>query len=208
MIIKAIKVSSCGGEFTLISDDNEKYTVSLADAKRLGFENGIDEELPILIDDEERLIFMSQKLKAVKYCTYLLGFSDKSESALKRKLREKQYTAEVIDAALEILADGGITNDGMLCLRKLVSLASTKLYGPVRLKGALFEKGFDSETIKYAFEEADIDFEHNLSLLIEKLASQQNIDFSDRASVEKFKAKLARYGYSFNQISSVLKDFD
>lgn len=207
MIILKSYNSKGGSEVTLECELKEKYTITLADAKRLGLAELTEEDFPIEFSDDELIVFLSQKLKAIKYASYLLQFSDKSEKVLKQKMREKEYSSEVIDEALKVMREGGIISDGNLCLRKYLSIANSKLYGPHRIKSELFSKGFSAEDIKNAEESADIDFEELCRELCEKLLSSGRINLSDRKEKDKFKAKLSRYGYGFDVISSVLNNF-
>lgn len=208
MIIKGTYLSKGASEVILECDFKEKYTITRADAKRLGFLELNDDDFPIEFQDEELIEHLSQKLKAIHYCNYLLSFSDKSVRVLRQKLKEKEYTQEVIDECLEVLQKNGVVNDNALCREKYLQIASSKLYGPARIKNELFAKGFSFEDIKNAESELELDFEELLTELCQKLLKNGKTDLSDKVALEKFKAKLIRYGYSFSQISSVLKSFD
>ncbi len=207
MIINNIFLSKGGGEVTLECDNCTKYTITSADAKRIGVYGLSEEDFPLEFEDESILEFLSQKLRAIKYCTYLLEFSDKNEKTLRSKLYEKQYSSDVIDSAMDIMRKSGIVDDSSLCLKKYISLASGKLYGPYRIKSELLSKGFSSEYIKYAEENACIDFDETLRQLCEKLLRGKKSILSDKNEREKFKAKLSRYGYGFSEISSVTREF-
>lgn len=204
MIFTSMKVSSYGGEYSFFTEDGTRYTLSAADAKRLGLSELSKDDLPVEFVDDETIVFLSSKLSAIKYCTYFLSFSDKSVSMLKRKMREKGYSEFVADEALKVLGNSGFTNDSELCIKKYSSIAKTKLYGPYRIKQELFAKGFNEEDIRNAQAECDIDFEEILEKLIQKLARTSKVDFSDRNSLQKFKAKLSRYGYGFETINAVM----
>lgn len=207
MIILKSYISKGGSEVTLECEYKEKYTITLADAKRLGLSELSEEEFPVEFEDDELLAFLSKKLSAIKYASYLLTFSDKSEKTLRQKMREKEYSAEVIDEALRVLREGGIISDENLCLKKYISIANSKLYGPHRIKSELFSKGFSSEDIKNAQECAGLDFEELCAELCDKLLSAGRINLSDRKERDKFKAKLSRYGYGFETINAVLSHF-
>ena len=207
MIIVKSYISKGGSEVTLECELKEKYTITLADARRLGLNELSDEDFPIEFSDDELIEFLSQKLRAIKYATYLLQFSDKSERVLRKKMKEKDYSDEVIQEALGVLRDGGIISDENLCLKKYLSIANSKLYGPARIKNELFAKGFSHDDIKNAHASADIDFYELCSELCEKLLKGSRINLSDRKERDKFKAKLSRYGYGFETINSVLDDF-
>ncbi len=207
MIFTGIKVSAGGGEFSFYTEEGERYTISAADAKRLSLAQLSKDDLPFEFEDGELMEFCSKKLSAVKYCTYLLSFSDKSEFALRQKMREKGYVGSVADSALEILRSSGFTNDSSLCAKKYIAIANSKLYGPHRIKAELMAKGFSQADIKNAELECDIDFDELLRELLDKLLRTDRIDFSDRKQAEKFKAKLSRYGYGFGTINSVLEEY-
>ena len=207
MIIKKIYISKGGSEVTLECEFGEKYTITLADAKRLGLYDLSDEDFPFEFHDESLLEFLSQKLKAIRYALYLLGFSDKSEKVLRKKMAEKEYSKEVIDEALSVMRSSGYISDESLCLKKYISIANSKLYGPYRIKSELFAKGFSDEDIKNAEQNADIDFEELILSLCEKLLSSGRTDLSDRNESARFKAKLSRYGYGFDMINSAIRKY-
>lgn len=207
MIINKIYISKGGSEVTLECEFREKYTITLADAKRLGLYDLSEESFPLEFSDDGLIEFLSQKLKAIRYALYLLGFSDKSEKTLRRKMSEKEYTKEIIDEALSVMRDAGYINDESLCLKKYLSIANSKLYGPHRIKSELFAKGFSAEDIKNAEQNAEIDFEELLTSLCEKLLSSGRTDLSDRNESCKFKAKLSRYGYGFDMINSAIRKY-
>ena len=204
MIFTSVKVSAGGGEFSFFTEDGSRYTLSGADSKRLNLHELSKDDMPFEFADGELISFLSSKLSAIKYCTYLLSFSDKSESALKRKMREKGYIGQVADEALRVLHEGGFTDDEGLCAKKYTAIAKTKLYGPHRIKSELIAKGFSSSDISNAALECEVDFEELLYELVNKLTRSSKINFSDRNEVLKFKAKLSRYGYGFDTINAVL----
>ena len=207
MIIVKSYISKGGSEVILECEFKEKYTITLADAKRLGLYGLSEEDYPVEFGDDGLIEFLCQKLRAIKYASYLLQFSDKSEKRLSAKMREKEYTDEVIDEALAVMRASGIICDENLCLKKYISIAKSKLYGPIRIKSELFAKGFTAEDIKNAEGCADIDFSELCSEMCEKLLSSGRINLSDRNERDKFKAKLIRYGYGFETVSSVVGRF-
>jgi len=207
MIVLKSYISKGGSEVTLECEFEEKYTVTRADAVRLGLYELSEEDLPVEFADDSQIEFLAQKLKAIKYASYLLQFSDKSEKILRQKMKEKEYSPEVIEEALSVMRDGGIISDENLCLKKYLSIANSKLYGPRRIRAELFAKGFSSEDIKNAEEKTDIDFDILCNELCQKHLSSGRINLSDRKEREKFIAKISRYGYGYETISSVIQKF-
>lgn len=206
MIITKIFPSDGEKEVIIISEENEKFRIALSDAKENGLYGIDDDGFPFEFDDGESLSFLSEKLKAIKYCTYLLSFSDKSASQLKRKLREKDYSDKAASAALEVLCKAGLIDDDTVCTRKAQIMAKSKLYGPYRIKAELSTKGFSRETVEETIQNIEVDFDENLKTLIDKLLSSGKYNLEDQDALLKFKAKLSRYGYSSESINRVLRD--
>lgn len=207
MIITDVFQSEKGNEVTIKTEMGDKYIITLSDAKELGIFGLSDDEFPIEFDDEEYILLLCEKLKAIKYCLYLLSFSDKSKMQLFLKLREKQYSATAIDLALEVLERGGVLDDKEACLKKAQYLANTKFFGPHRIKAYLLSKGYSSDGANFAAFESEIDYESALLSLIQKLSGSKEPHFEDSLQLSKFKAKLARYGYDLYLINKLLSDF-
>lgn len=207
MILVQATASVKGNEITFGNELHEKYTVSLADAKKTGLYRLVEkpEELPEEADDE-MLVFLSQKLKCLHYAAYLLDFGDKSKRALSDKLRKKGYANDVCEAAVAVLEKNGLLDDERLCADKLNSLAIGKLYGPRRLKTELFAKGFGASEIQNALDEATIDYDELLEQLVRKL-TRRGLPQSEK-ELSSLKNKLVRYGYSYDRIARVLDDLD
>lgn len=207
MILVQATASVKGNEITFWNELHEKYTVSLADAKKTGLYRLVEkpEELPEKADDE-MLVFLSQKLKCLHYAAYLLDFGDKSKRALSDKLRKKGYANDVCEAAVAVLEKNGLLDDERLCADKLNSLAIGKLYGPRRLKTELFAKGFGASEIQNALDEATIDYDELLEQLVLKL-TRRGLPQSEK-ELSSLKNKLVRYGYSYDRIARVLDDLD
>lgn len=207
MILVQATASVKGNEITFWNELHEKYTVSLADAKKTGLYRLVEkpEELPEKADDE-MLVFLSQKLKCLHYAAYLLDFGDKSKRALSDKLRKKGYANDVCEAAVAVLEKNGLLDDERLCADKLNSLAIGKLYGPRRLKTELFAKGFGASEIQNALDEATIDYDELLEQLVRKL-TRRGLPQSEK-ELSSLKNKLVRYGYSYDRIARVLDDLD
>ncbi len=207
MIFTSMKISAGGGEYSFFTEDGDRYTISVADAKRLSLAELCADDLPIEFDDDELIEFLSSKLSAIKYCTYLMSFSDKSESVLKRKMRDKGYSSDIAEEALNVLRKSGFTDDAGLCVKKYQAIAISKLYGPHRIKAELIAKGFSTQDINHAQNVCCVDFDKLLSELIQKLLKSKKVDFSNRDEITKFKAKLSRYGYGFGEINTILSHY-
>ena len=207
MIITSVKLSTGGNELFIYGDNGEKYRISSADAKRAGVIKFAEHpELLLEETDGEMLEFMSSKLSCISYAKYLLEFGDKSRKVLKTKLKSKEYSDDVCEAALAVLEDYGLIDDERLCLEKLFSLAKSKLYGPYRLKQELIKRGFSSGDIQIAFDEAELDYDEMLSELVDKL-TVKNVP-RDKKTLDSLVNKLTRYGYGYESIKDALNGLE
>ncbi len=210
MIIKGADFSAGGNEVYLYDESGSKYALSVSDAKKTGtYKYAEDNSLLPAEEDDEMIVFLSRKLSCIRYASYLLEFSDKSKKTLVTKLRQKGYEKDVCDAAVATLEKNGIIDDDNLCRRKLEAMAREKYYGPYRLKGELIKKGFSSDVIENAIEDADIDFDELLEKLVQKLTRRANI--TDIKELNLLKNKLVRYGYGYESVKEAVepyKNFD
>ncbi len=207
MILVQATASVKGNEITFYNELHEKYTISLADAKKTGLYRFLEEpELLPEEADEEMLTFLSQKLSCLRYAAYLLDFGDKSKKALSDKLRKKGYQTDVCEAAVAVLEKNGLLDDEKLCADKRDSLAYGKLYGPRRVKTELLAKGFSSRAVQNALDESEIDYDELLEQLVEKL-TRRGLPRLEK-ELAALKNKLVRYGYSYDRIARVLDNLD
>ncbi len=207
MILKECVFSSGGNEVTLKGVCGERFTITLADAKKEALSE--PDDFPLEYSDDEYLEFLHQKLRAIKYCKYLLSFSDKSEKMLYKKLCEKEYSNEVASEALKILRESGYSDENEMCKRKALSLAKTKLYGPYRIRAFLSSKGYKKQDIDSALLslEDDIDFYELCSRLAQKLLDNAGAENAYDDIACKIKAKLSKFGYSFEMIRFAFEDY-
>ena len=206
MVITEVYASVGGKEVTCVDEQGERYTISLADARKTGIARYLED--PALLPEEEdgeMLDFLARKMRCVRYAAYLLGFGDKTRKALLMKLRAKDYEPDVCEAALAVLENNGLLDDERLCARRVETLAHGKLYGPRRIKSELIAKGFTSSQAENALDEAEIDFDELLKELIHKLTRSRMP--ADEKELAAFKNKLVRYGYSYSSVSQALADF-
>lgn len=157
--------------------------------------------LPLYVEDDaaSELESLAEKLKAIKYASYILGIGDKSEKQLRMKLKTKGYSACAIDSAFEVLRRNGYLCDERTCKRKCELLANGKLFGRRRIISELMAKGYSYSLCEKTVDEAGIDFEENLALLYEKISKGE--DLLNREQKKKISDKLLRYGYSYDEVN-------
>lgn len=215
MIITKFILSASGNEINFLTDEGN-YNVSRSDFFKIfkisnsdipedrdEFFGGI--ETPFYASEDERKSILSacEKLKAVKYASYLLSIGDKSERKLYFKLRSK-FDEDSSQKAIELLKKQSLVCDEKLCARKLEIMANEKLYGPARLKNELYAKGFNLDVIEKTLEKTEVDFEENLEKLFGKVVKR--IVPENREQLKKISDKLLRYGYSYDDIRNVIEN--
>ncbi len=157
--------------------------------------------LPLYVEEdaESELEALAEKLKAIKYASYILGIGDKSEKQLRMKLKTKGYSNRAIDSSFEVLRRNGYLCDEKTCKRKCELLANGKLFGRRRIISELMAKGYAYSLCERTVDEAQIDFEENLELLYEKISRGENL--LDWEQKKKISDKLLRYGYSYDEVN-------
>lgn len=192
--------SDKGGEYKIYTDMGE-YRISAADYRALGLPS-LDKQdgypCCITVDDDLQLDFLAEKLRAVKYLMYLLGFSDKSKKALLIKLKDKEYSERACTEALALVEKNGLVNEAEICSRKVAVYARSKGFGPYRIRQELKAKGFADTAIRQALDDTDVDFEEVLEKLCRKLISRKGI-----TEKNKLFQSLSRYGYGYGDIKQV-----
>ena len=125
-----------------------------------------------------------------------------SLSKLKQKLKQKGYSRDICDAAIEIFEARGIVDEEKLALNRL-KVFLEKRWGRSRIFSKLREEGFSDIAIDAVSDELEsVDFVSNCATLIERKFGSIP---EDRRETEKLFASLSRYGYSGSEIKSAIK---
>lgn len=132
----------------------------------------------------------------------LLSRRSYSEKELARKLREKDFSEEAAEYAVNRLKELSLLDDERYAEMLAEHLYTNKHYGEKRIMQELIFRGIDRETARNAVLALDKDEVNSIVLLLEG-------KFKDKIKDEKGKqrtiAALLRYGYSFSDIKAALK---
>lgn len=132
----------------------------------------------------------SKELKDAKQAVYRsLKYRPRSESELRKKLREKSFRAPVIEQALEYFKMTGLVNDRQFSLGWVRSRLN-KPMGPQRIKQELKHKGVDDDLICSALKEAADQYEESdaVRTLINKRKNKY-------IGLDKFTVRRRLFGY-------------
>ena len=140
--------------------------------------------------------------KLCNYGLYLLGRRDYSTKEMIKKFKEKEYTAEDIDAVMAYLKESGYQSDERFTRSFINSKLSSKI-GISKIKSTLaFEKGIDKEMIENIIAELELDEVPVIMKIIEQ--KYRNKDITDQKEKSKAFRFLVSKGFSFNDIKRAL----
>ncbi|MCP8463567.1 recombination regulator RecX [Pseudomonas sp. ZM23] len=130
----------------------------------------------------------------------LLARREHGRAELSRKLRQRGATQELIDPALDRLAEEGLLNESRY-LESYISSRARAGYGPVRIREELSQRGLPRGEIDSALSESDVDWNENLREVWRRKFARLPQDARERAQQGRF---LSYRGYSMESISRLL----
>lgn len=145
--------------------------------------------------------------KAITAALNLIAFRPRASGELQRKLREKGYSPESAEAAVQRMLELGYLNDADFADRWIENRQEHKPRSRRLLQQELRQKGIDAEIIEGALEETEIDEVGDaLELARKKAGSMQALDQVTRH--RRLSGFLGRRGYAYDVIRKVLEEID
>ena len=154
-----------------------------------------------------KIIYASNFRRAYQYALYRLDYRDYSFSEMYSKLLDTYKSEALCTAVMKKLVQAGAIDDERYAERLARKLVVSKMYGRRRVLREMKEKGIEGFTAEDALEQYEYTFFENLMTLLETKHARYLTDSSDRRSVEKVKAALARYGYDFSEINRAVREY-
>ncbi|MBD9514088.1 recombination regulator RecX [Pseudomonas sp. PDM22] len=130
----------------------------------------------------------------------LLARREHGRAELSRKLRQRGATQDLIDPALDRLAEEGLLNESRY-LESYIASRARAGYGPVRIREELSQRGLPRSEIDGALSESDVDWSENLREVWRRKFARLPQDARERAQQGRF---LSYRGYSMEAISRLL----
>jgi len=96
---------------------------------------------------------------AVAKAVDLLSRRDHSRAELRRKLRQREYSRDEIEQALERLEELELHDEEKSCRAMARSFAEFRGYGPIKIRGRLREKGFARGLVDRSVDELEVDWD-------------------------------------------------
>ena len=134
----------------------------------------------------------------------LLARREHGRVELTRKLRQRGATDELIDAALDRLAEQGLLSEARY-LHSFVASRARGGQGPLRIREELAQRGLPRDAIEQALNEAEIDWNEQLRAVWQRKFGQLPVDARERAQQGRF---LAYRGYPLDLIGRLLRGLD
>ena len=140
--------------------------------------------------------------RAYNYCIRLLAIGDRTSSEIILKLKQKNYTEDIIDEVLIRLKDYGYINDEKYIERWLKYKSIQPGMSKKKMYYKLIEKGLDKELIECKFSEMPInDYDSALASAEKKLRSLKEDNKTNRTKLFSF---LVGKGYSIDTCNDVI----
>jgi recX family len=171
----------------------EKYKVSVD----MDFSENEIQEMKYFSDIERA------KSRAINYISGKL----KTKYEVRLKLKEKDFTEDIIDEVIDILEKEEYLNDRLYCEVFIEDKKQLNGYGKNKIKSLLIQKGVSKSVFEDFLDEFEYEeeFDNALKMGIKKLNLLSNEEY-----VFKKKQKLINYlayrGFSFDVINDVLRE--
>ena len=131
----------------------------------------------------------------------LLARREHGRVELTRKLRQRGATDELIDAALDRLAEQGLLSEERY-LHSFVASRARGGHGPLRIREELAQRGLPRDAIEQALNEAEIDWNEQLRAVWQRKFGRPPADQQERLKQMRF---LASRGFGMDIIQRILR---
>ena len=195
------------------SKSKEVFEVVFEDETKLLLNYNIFEKYKVSVDMD----FSETEIQEMKYFSdieraksrainYISG-KLKTKYEVRLKLKEKDFTEDIIDEVIDILEKEEYLNDRLYCEVFIEDKKQLNVYGKNKIKSLLFQKGVSKSVFEDFLDEFEYEeeFDNALKMGIKKL----NL-LSNEEDIFKKKQKLINYlayrGFSFDVINDVLRE--
>lgn len=164
-------------------------------------------EVDMEIDESfiEDVLQGEEQNRANNYALNLLSYRWRSECEIRNSMNTKGYSQDTIDNTIKFLKEQELIDDRRFAESFIKDKINFRDWGSYRLKQELFSKGVSKNIVDEVIEKyCDDEFERAMNLASKKIKSYKNDD--KNAIYRKLGGYLQRKGYSYDVISSVLKE--
>ena len=195
------------------SKSKEVFEVVFEDETKLLLNYNIFEKYKVSVDMD----FSETEIQEMKYFSdieraksrainYISG-KLKTKYEVKLKLKEKDFTEDIIDEVIDILEKEEYLNDRLYCEVFIEDKKQLNGYGKNKIKSLLIQKGVSKSVFEDFLDEFEYEeeFDNALKMGIKKLNLLSNEDDNFKKK-QKLINYLAYRGFSFDVINDVLRE--
>lgn len=142
--------------------------------------------------------------RAKEYALKLLGYRERSEQEIRRRMVRKKYGEKVIGKTIEFLKDQNLLNDRRFA-RIWTESYLRRNYGKWKVRADLSEKGVDSEIIEEVLKESYLKVDETQLALDLVQRKWPSLKKKNEKSLRRLAGSLQRRGFSFEVIAEVIR---
>ena len=158
--------------------------------------------------DSERLADVIRKestRKARESALRLLGYRDRTESEIRRRLMGNDFPEDIVDEVIDHLSRAGLLDDGKFSRDWVKSRTLSKPMGRTRLAWELRAKGVEEPKVEAALEALDENAEYEMALSLARKKAEKS-DICDPSFRNRTASFLRRRGFSWDAITRALDE--
>jgi regulatory protein len=182
-------------------DDEFAFPLSVAVLRRTGL--GIGDT--ITRADRIRLLSEEECARALARADRLLSYRPRSESEIRRRLREAGFAPETIDAAVDRLRKSGQVDDVAFARFWVENRAEFRPRGARMVESELRSKGVDREVVREALAQDDLAPPEEQAYRVASKAARRLAGESEGEFRRHLFAYLGRRGFDYDIVSTVTK---
>ncbi len=142
--------------------------------------------------------------RAKEYALKLLGYRERSEQEIRRRMVRKKYGEKVIGKTIEFLKEQNLLNDRRFA-RIWTESYLRRNYGKWKVRADLSEKGVDSEIIEEILKESYLKVDETQLALDLVQRKWPSLKKKNEKSLRRLAGSLQRRGFSFEVIAEVIR---
>ena len=158
--------------------------------------------------DTERLADVIRKettRKARESALRLIGYRDRTESEIRKRLVGNDFPEDIVDEVIGHLSRAGLLDDGKFSRDWVKARTLSKPMGRTRLAWELRAKGVDEPKVEEALEALDENAEYEMALSLARKKAEKS-DVSDPSFRDKTASFLRRRGFRWDAIARALDE--
>ncbi|HJA67364.1 RecX family transcriptional regulator [Lachnoclostridium sp. An169] len=181
-------------------DGEFAFVLYQGEMKRFGIREGADVPEETVRKIRNEVIFKRAKLRAM----HLLSDMDRTESALREKLRQGLYPPDAVDAAVEYVRSFGYLDDDRFAENFVRSRIGTK--SRKEILALLMQKGVSAEKAQLALEACSE--EGGEEETVRRILKKKGFDpgTSDETQIRRICGYLARKGFRYDTVRQVIQN--